>query len=332
MRAPVQQEMFLVNPPPLFASVASRPVARPVAQRRPVVLSLGGGLDSWAMLLEAVSRGERVDVVAFVDVGHPDDPGEWPGTYKHVEEVVRPFCAAHGIEFVAIDHASYPVRDARSLFAWLHARKQIPVAGPNRICTRIAKVERFERWLDDRFAGQEVEVWIGFEAGEESRASKDPNAGKPRAPTHLKRGPSWWRWTRALAFALSTARRVNRFPLIEWGLCRCRCEQIARASGHPVPRKSACVFCPYGTRGDWQRLAVDMPLVFRRVVDLEERKPLTGNGKKLSIMGYDSRTQRGTPLTTYVSRPYTRQQKPCKVCGASVRATKATGCGYLEAA
>jgi hypothetical protein len=279
------------------------------------VLSLGGGLDSWVMLLGAVARGIRIDVVAFVDVGHPEDPGEWPSTYRHIREVVQPFCVTHGIEFVTIGHDNYPVRDARSLFAWLEARKQIPVAGPNRICTRIAKVERFERWMDDRFPGDDVEVWIGFESGEESRADKDPNAGKVR-----KAKPG-------------QARRHNRFPLIEWGLCRCRCEAIARSSGYPVPRKSACVFCPYGAKGDWQRLAVDLPDQFARVVKLEADKPPTAkNGRKLSIMAYDSKKQQGTPLPAFVARPYTRQSKPCGVCGARARATKATGCDYLPEA
>jgi 3'-phosphoadenosine 5'-phosphosulfate sulfotransferase (PAPS reductase)/FAD synthetase len=313
---------------------------------RPVVLSLGGGLDSWVMLLEAVRRGERIDVVVFVDVGHAGDPGEWPSTYRHVEEVVRPFCAQHGIELVVIDGDRYPVRDARSLFAWLEARDQIPVAGPNRICTRIAKVERFERWMDERFPGQEVEVWIGFEAGEEARAEKDPNAGGERGPTGMRARSLHPRrqmdvlpnilhnaslWTRALAFAMSTARRINRFPLMTWGLCRCRCETIARASGYPVPRKSACVFCPYGTKGDWQRFAVDLPAEFDRVAELEIRKPLTSNGRKLSIMAYDSTHQRGTPIREFVAKPYTRQAKPCGVCGAAARATKATGCDYLPA-
>jgi hypothetical protein len=284
-------------------------------RRRPVVLSLGGGLDSFAMLVEGIARGERIDVVVFIDVGHPDDPGEWPGTYRHIDEVVRPLCARHGIEFVCIDHSNYPVRDARSLFAWLRARKQIPMAGPNRICTTVAKVERFESWLDDRYPGQEVEVWIGFERGEESRADKDPNAGGRR-----RRRPGG-------------AIRRNRFPLIERGLCRCACEDLVRRAGFPVPRKSACVFCPYGTKGDWQRFAVDLPEQFARVVKLEADKPPTAkNGRKLSIMAYNSKTQTGTPLDRWVATPYTpqRDRKPCKVCGRAVRATKAAGCGYLE--
>lgn len=281
---------------------------------RPVVLSLGGGLDSFAMLVEALRRGEHIDVVVFVDVGAPGDPGEWPGTYKHIREVVMPLCEAHGIEFVWIDHLSYPVRDARSLFAWLSARGQIPVAGPKRICTRIAKVERFEAWLDDRFPGQKVTVWIGFESGEEDRVNKDPNTGKHRK----------YRADRAV--------RVNRFPLIEWELCRCRCEALVREAGYAIPRKSACVFCPYASRGDWMAFAADMPIDFDRIVRLEAEKPPTKkNGLKLSIMNY----RRGKPdlLPQYVTKtkPYRPKIVICTVC-RSVRASKATGCDYLEPA
>lgn len=285
----------------------------------PRVLSYGGGLDSFAMLLESVRRGELPDVVVFVDVGHPDDPGEWPSTYRHVREVVVPLCERLGIEFVTIDSSSYPVRDARSLFAWLEARHQIPMAGPDRICTTIAKVERFERWVADRFgAGAEVEVWIGFEAGEEKRAEKDPNAGG-RGKTSFV--------------------RKNRFPLIEWGLCRCRCERLVRAAGYPVPRKSACVFCPYASKGDWQTLQRELPETFERVVQLEARKPPTKkNGIKLSIMGFrtikrpdGTKTHRAPMLPVFVQGTYKAKKTECSVCG-SQRATKATGCGYLDEA
>ena len=281
------------------------------------VFSYGGGLDSFALLLEAARRGDLPDIVCFIDVADPEhaDPGEWAGTYRHLREVVKPFCAARGVEFEWLDTARYPVRDARSLFAWLEARKQIPVSGPNRICTTIAKVERFERWLGDRFPGETVEVWIGFEAGEEKRAAKDPNAGK------------------------ATSARRNRFPLIEWGLCRCRCEAIVRASGYPVPRKSACVFCCYATKGDFQTLAAEDPATFARVVELEASKPPTKkNGAKLSIKGFRTVTRpdgtkdyRPKLLPVFIAGPaYKRKVEPCEVCGAAEKATKATGCGYLD--
>lgn len=280
------------------------------------VASIGGGVDSFAMLLRAVELGITIDVAVFCDVGDKArrDPAEWPGTYRHLEEVVRPFCERHGIRLEVLDTERYPVRDARSLFAWMYERGQIPVSGPARVCTAIAKVERFEKWLDENYPGQEVEVWIGFEAGEEGRADKDPNAGKKRRKLRADQ-----------------ARRVNRFPLIEWGLCRCRCVELIRAAGYPVPRKSACTFCPYATREDFRTLAGELPATFAQVVDLEERKPLTSNGRKLSIKLYDSRKQRGTPLPVYIAmtgKP--KKPEPCKVCGASEKATKATACGYLE--
>jgi hypothetical protein len=298
--------------------------------RRPVVLSYGGGLDSFAMLLDAIRRGEKPDVVAICDVGDPDgcDPGEWPSTYRHIRDVARPLCERHGIEFVVIDGDRYPVRDARSLFAWLEARNQIPVSGPNRICTTIAKVERFERWLTDRFPDQVVEVWIGFEAGEEARVAKDPNAGK----VQRQRKPGG-------------ARRLNRFPLIEQGLCRCRCEALVRELGYPVPRKSACVFCPYGTKEDWATFARELPEVFARVERLEAAKlarPTAKNGVRLSIKGYRKVRPGKLPpnpvrgvhykaptLREYISGTYRAQPKPCPVCGQAVKATKATGCSYL---
>lgn len=115
--------------------------------RSPRVLSYGGGLDSFALLLHALQRGERPDVVVFVDVGNGtleadgDVPGEWPGTYQHIREVVVPLCAAQGIEFVWLDSRSYPVRNADSLFTWMYARGQIPVAGPQRWGLACLKVD-----------------------------------------------------------------------------------------------------------------------------------------------------------------------------------------------
>lgn len=291
---------------------------------KPRVLSYGGGLDSFALLVEALRRDERLDVVTFVDVGDPghEDPAEWPGTYRHIEEIVRPLCARARIPFEVISADRYPIRGARSLFEWLRARRQIPVAGPQRICTTVAKVERFESWMRDCWPGAEVEVWLGFEAGEEARAAKDPNAGSQSR-----------RASRA-------TQRSNRFPLIEWRLCRCRCETLVREAGFPVPRKSACVFCPYATRGDFQTLARELPDTFARVAALEAEKPPTSRGAKLSIKDFRTlrnpdgsvRAYRSRPLPVLVEGTYRPKVRSCPICGARARATKATGCGFLDEA
>lgn len=297
----------------------------------PKVLSYGGGLDSFAMLLQAIERGEKPDVVVFMDVGDgsPEsdgqDPAEWPGTYRHIREQVIPLCKEHGIEFVWMTTAEWPVREARSLFHWMEKRGQIPVSGPKRICTTIAKVERFEAWMDSRWPDREVEVWIGFDADEGKRVAKDPNAGTGRK---IKPGQ---------------ARRRNRFPLVEWGLCRCRCESYVRGLGRPVPRKSACVFCPYSTKADFKTLAREIPEQWDRVVALEANKPMTKAtekkiSKKLSIKNFrtikdkDGREigYKNTPLPVYIARPeVVSKPKLCGVCGAE-KATKAVGCSFLE--
>lgn len=285
----------------------------------PRILSYGAGLDSFRMLVEAVQRNYRLDGLVFIDVTDSDeeDPGEWPATYEHIRSVVLPLCAAHGIPFHWVDSKSYPIRGARSLYAWMMARKQIPVAGPKRLCTIIAKVERFEAWLDDHYPDQEVEVWVGFEAGEEARAAKDPNAGTDRK---VKPGQ---------------AIRANRFPLMEWGLCRCLCDSLCRAEGLQVPPGSACMFCPYATKGDWQRLHRDLPHRFEQAAVMEAQKPPTAAGFKLSIMGFRKKkhpvtkevlSYRAPMLATFIQGTYRPRQEPCGVCGAAVKLKKAVGC------
>jgi hypothetical protein len=111
-----------------------------------------------------------------------------------------------------------------------------------------------------------------------------------------------------------------------------------REAGLPVPRKSACTFCPYGSRGDWQTLARERPETFARIVELEARKPPTQrNGIKLSIMGFrtvagpnGSKRHVAPMLPTYVAKAYRAKVIPCAVCGAAERASKATGCDYLD--
>ena len=276
------------------------------------VLSYGGGVDSFTMLLTAIKRGEKPDAVVFVDVadGGPTweskDPGEWPGTYRHLREVVMPLLKRHGIHFRWLTYRDYAIRggtpgEARSLFRWFKERGQIPIvkggaAGATRNCTIIAKVERFEEWLDDHFPGEKVQVWIGFDAEEEDRVKNDPNKGSVRA---------------------GIARRINRFPLMEDDLCRCRAVDLIRKAGQAVPRKSACTFCGFGTRKDFQTLKAELPKEFQKVVELERAKEVTGQGMKLSIKGYSTEYQiAGKRITNTGARLY-GYDTPAKLWKAS---------------
>jgi len=94
----------------------------------------------------------------------------------------------------------------------------------------------------------------------------------------------------------------------------------------------------YARYEDWQTLARERPEVFAKFVQLEADKPPTQkNGIKLSIMGFRTIrnalgevVRRNAPtLIEFIQGVYKPKEKPCKVCGADVKATKAAGCGYL---
>lgn len=280
------------------------------------VLSYGGGLDSFAMLLDSIERRELPDLCVFADVADREgrDPGEWPATYQHMRDHVLPLCAREGIEFLWLDTEGSPIRGQRSLFAYYQHLRKTPLT-VSRMCTLIAKTERIERAVAQEFPGRDVEMWIGFEAGEEERIAKDPHAGG----TVRKDG----------------SRRTNRFPLAERGFCRCRCETYVRRLGFPVPPKSACVFCPFSSRRDFRRLRdVHLP-IFMQVAGLEDGRTVSSTGKYLRY-GYqrpplapDHSTD--PKLPEWVDLPFRAERpKPCTVCGAAQRAVKTPGCAPAE--
>jgi hypothetical protein len=74
-------------------------------------------------------------------------------------------------------------------------------------------------------------------------------------------------------------------------------------------------------------------------VELEARKPpTTGNGLKLSIMGFKTKRDaagniisvKAPTLPVYIKGTPKPRRTPCLVCGAAERATKATACSYLS--
>lgn len=269
------------------------------------ILSYGGGADSFAMLLDALDRGERPDAAVFADVGSAKgDDGEWPDTYRHIREHAMPICEKAGIAFYWITTEGYPIRGHESLLAYFEAKRLMP-SRLSRLCTSAAKVERIAAFLGDQFPDEQFEVWVGFEAGEEIRAENDPH-GTVR----------------------SADGRKNRFPLMERGLCRCRAVALIQQHGLPVPRKSACVYCPFGTRGDFQTLARELPATFDRVARMEENCRTTKSGKIMRF-GYQKGDGTDPTLAEWIAKPYAGRKISCKVCGAAERATKAAGCGYL---
>lgn len=276
------------------------------------ILSYGAGLDSFTMLVDAIDRGDLPHYAVFADTGHPGGrDGEWPGTYEHIQQVVLPLCKANGIEFVWITPEMYSIRGSNSLIE--HFEKNRMMLGVmSRMCTIWAKVERIQEWMFDTFPPpQPIEIWIGFEANEEQRAEYDPNNGKTCGGG--KGGKK------------NKERLTNRYPLIERKLCRCRCEILVREKGFPVPRKSACIYCPFNTKDDWRLVQETHPVVFARAAGLEQNFKGTEAGRFIKFSGDDN-----IPLADYVEKSYTPRKIECKVCGRAQRARKLVGNDWVR--
>jgi hypothetical protein len=307
------------------------------------ILSYGGGLDSWTNLLLSIDgRFERPDLLIFADVSDgcpesgPTSPGEWPSTYRHIREVTMPLCEREGIEFKWLTTAEQPVgptranpAGCRSLYDWFIITRSMPSAAGTCLGTIKAKVDRIGRYLDARYPDGEMEVWIGFGADEDSRVKQgDYN---------------------------QSGRRTERYPLREAGFCRCREEAYARASGYPVPRKSACTFCGKASRLDWQTLRDQLPDMFAAAQLIENNCKRTGEKARLKkmrdtglaspeevaqiyphlrghIIRYSGTGSHKPRLREYAEPPFqhnrSRETKDCPVCGCK-QATKRTGCDYL---
>ena len=52
---------------------------------------------------------------------------------------------------------------------------------------------------------------------------------------------------------------TNRFPFIEMMMNRGDCMNFMRENGFPIPRKSACVFCPYSSDRTWTDIKENNP-------------------------------------------------------------------------
>lgn len=64
---------------------------------------------------------------------------------------------------------------------------------------------------------------------------------------------------------------ISRFPLIEERISRKVCLDWMESNGHPLPPRSACVFCPFHSDTEWRRLKKEEPEEFQRAVDFERR-------------------------------------------------------------
>lgn len=215
------------------------------------VFSYGGGVQSTAALVLAAQGKIDFPVFLFANVG---DDSEHPATLRYVREVAMPYAEANGIQLVELHRIK---RDGRrdTLYAELTRQDsrsvRIPVrmmphgAPGNRDCTAAYKIRVLGKWLKAAGASETTKaaVGLGISIDEFQRATTPDD---PRTPYQRK-----------------------EYPLIALRLSRQDCRNIISGAGLPTPPKSACWFCPYHRRSDWQEMRHAEPELFAKAVALE---------------------------------------------------------------
>jgi len=217
-------------------------------------LSLGAGVQSSALLVCSalgLHNVPRAAVAIFADT--QNEPRH---VYEQVERL-RAWSAAHGIP-VDVVSAGDLLADAvarmegtRSRYAsiptWVRGQDGLEAPG-RRQCTREYKIAPIE---------QHVRALLGY--AKRQRVKKRARALIGISVDELVRmKTSRTKWIE------------NYYPLVRARLTRADCGRIVESVGLPMPRKSACVFCPYTDDARWLDMKTTDPESFAAACAADE--------------------------------------------------------------
>ena len=230
-------------------------------------ISFGGGVQSTALLAMSclgLSGVPKADVAVFADTGAEPD-----GVYAHVAAMTI-WSAAHGVEVVTVRRGNLE----RVLVGEESSRGDgfivsIPAfTGGNsngmlwRQCTSEFKINPIL---------SEVRRRLGLKARQRA-AGKFTVLGMIgiSVDEFLRAKPSMESWIE------------HRWPLIDLHMNRNDCVKLCADLALPSqPQRSACVFCPFHSDGEWQRMKDQDPDSFARAVTVDDAiRDLTRAGVK----------------------------------------------------
>lgn len=219
-----------------------------------IVASFGGGVNSTAMLIGMVERGEKCDLVLFADTG-----GEKPETYNHIGEF-NLWLLDNGMpDIIRVSrHTTVSKFEHIGTYTTLEedclSKHMLPsIAYGFKACSQKYKREPQDKWCNnnDKCAaawatGSKITKLIGYDANE-------PHRAKIEADEKYEYG----------------------YPLIEWGWGREECMQAIGRAGLKQPGKSACFFCPSSKKHEILELRRMYPDLAKRAVAMEQNAQLT---------------------------------------------------------
>ncbi|WP_242121184.1 hypothetical protein [Sphingomonas lacusdianchii] len=206
-----------------------------MSARPPVVLAYGVGVDSTALLVELVDRGQPPDLILTADTGV-----EKPATYAYLD-VIGPWIAAHGIRHEVVRYQPKRFKHWPPYYSLLemcltNATLPSKSMGGSSCSLKYKKAPQdafLSTWqpaIDAWARGQRVVRLIGYDAG-------------PRDTMRANH-----------ALSINDPLYDCQYPLREWGWDRDACIRRIEAEGLPVPPKSACWLCIANQPGEIREL------------------------------------------------------------------------------
>jgi hypothetical protein len=209
------------------------------------VFSCGGGVQSSACLVLAAQKVIPYRTFIFANVGNR---AEDPRTIAYIQKTLKPYAAAHGIEWIDVQRRrrdGTPVDLYDELLRPETRSVGIPVrmkrsgAPGRRSCTVDFKILPIAKWIKRNAPGCTLGKGI---------STDEPHRATPTRETDCY---------------------TSAYPLIELGYSRTKCLAIVADAGLPQPPKSACWFCPYTSTDKWTILRQERPELFKKAADLE---------------------------------------------------------------
>ncbi len=182
------------------------------------ILGYGGGVNTWALLLEATKRGIIFDYIFFADTG-----GERQATYEHMK-YVNEWCTRNGQPQIIVVEKRDHQKQRLTLYDESIISAGLPSAvygyrncsqkhkkGPQDVYCNNDKVIQ-SCWAN----GFKVNKYLGFDADEDHRTGTD----------------------------YSDEKYNYVYPLVDWNWGRFECVKSILDAGEPLPPKSSCTYCP----------------------------------------------------------------------------------------
>jgi hypothetical protein len=209
-----------------------------------VALSLGWGVDSWALAaMSALGELPPIDVAIHADTGHERTPT------RTFARKWSPWLEDRGIPVVTVTPKDNRVIQRGAIMPPVYTVSSTGKPGmAPRQCNRDWKVRPVKRYVRRMIRERglkllpgTVQQWIAFNADERSRA--DPLTSR-------------------------VAYIVHGFPLVELGIGREDAIAWLQDHGLEIPASSSCVFCPFHDDGTWEEIA-NHPEDRQRAVDVD---------------------------------------------------------------